>query len=78
MWEFDVGKLVVPSVFMDVDLLANLEKRYDPLTRVVSNYIGDRIFSVKASIIREVFALTSNVTLLEKIDLSEFQSGYEA
>ena len=50
----------------------SLAKRYDPLTRFVSNYIGDRLFSIIAPLIREVFALTS------KNDLSEFQSKYEA
>ncbi len=43
-----MGKLVVPNMFLDVDLLVSLEKRYDPLTRVVSNYKGDRFFGVNA------------------------------
>ena len=54
IWDFDVGKLVVPSVFWDMDLLVVLAKRYDPLTRVVSNFAGDCLFDVSPSIIRDI------------------------
>ena len=53
---------------MDVDLLVSLAKRYDPLTRVVSNYTGDRNVVVTPLVIRDVFSLTSKVALLKKID----------
>ena len=55
-----------------------LAKRYDPLTRVVSNFAGDHLFVVSPSIIREVFGLSKNNALLERIDLSQLQSTYEA
>ena len=71
MWEFDVGKLVVPTVFWDVDLMVSLANRYDPLTRVVRNFASDRLFFVTPPIIREIFDLTKNNALLEKIDLSQ-------
>ena len=32
VWEFDIGKLTVPIVFFDNDLLKDLAKRYDPIT----------------------------------------------
>ena len=38
--EFNVGKLVVPRVFVDVDLLMDMAKRYDLVMRVVNNYAG--------------------------------------
>ena len=59
-----MGKLVVPSVFFDIDLLASLVKRYDPLSRVVSNYTSERLFGVNAQVIREFFMLTTNEALL--------------
>ncbi len=43
-----MDKLVAPGVFLDVDLLVSLAKRYDPLTRVVINYTSDRVFGVNA------------------------------
>ena len=57
---------------MDVDLSVSLAKRYEPLTRVVSNYIGERLFSLNAQVVRELFMLTYNKALLERIDLSKF------
>ena len=48
-----------------------LAKRYDPLTRVVSNFSGDCLFVFSPSIIREVFGLSKNNALLERIDLSQ-------
>ena len=69
---------MVLSVYLDFDLLMSLGKNYDHLTKVVSNFAGDRLFAMTAPIIRELSTLTSNVSLLEKVDLSEFQSRYEA
>ena len=66
-----MGKLVVPSIFWDVDLLVTLAKRYDPLTRIVSNFAGDCLFAISPSLIKEVFGLSKNNALLEKIDLSQ-------
>ena len=43
-----MGKLVMPSVFLDIDLLVEMEKRYNPLTRVVSNNVGKWFFVVIA------------------------------
>ena len=65
-------------MFWDVDLLVSLAKRYDPLTRVVSNFSDDHFFVVSPSIIRDVFCLSKNNALLERIDLSQLQSTYEA
>lgn len=31
IWELDVGKLVVPGVFMDVDLLTQIAHNYGPI-----------------------------------------------
>ncbi len=40
VWDFDVGRLILPSVFMDEDLLIALAKRYDPVLWVVRNVSG--------------------------------------
>ncbi len=58
-------------MFWEVDLLVSLAKRYDPLTRVVSNFFGDRLFVVSPPLIREVLGLSTNNDLLERIDLSQ-------
>ena len=46
VWEFDVGKLVVPRVFVESDLLMDMAKRYDLVTRVLRKYVGERLFVV--------------------------------
>ena len=40
--------------------------------------MGEQLFVVTTPIIREVFILTQNIVLLEKIELGEFQSRYKA
>ena len=62
----------MPRVYLDIDFLVEMEKRYKPLTRVVSNYVGEWLFVVSSQVIREVFILNPNVALLEKIDLRKF------
>ena len=47
----------MPKVFVDIDLLVDIAKKYDPITRVVSNYIGEWLFVVSTQVIREVFML---------------------
>ena len=68
----------MPRVFVDTDLLVDMAKRYDLVTRVLRNYARERLFSMLAQVIREFFMLNSNTTMLERIDLGEFQSMYEA
>ena len=40
MWNFDLGKLVVPSVFMDYDLLEAIAINYDQDIRMVRRTDG--------------------------------------
>ena len=54
---------------MDANLLMDLVKRYEPITRVVKNYAGERLFVVTTPMVREVLMLSTNDALLEKIDL---------
>ena len=48
----------------------SLAKRYDPLTKVFSNSFGNHLFFVSPPVIKEVFGLSKNNALLERIDLS--------
>lgn len=40
IWNFDLGKLVVPRVFMDSDLLTTVSQNYDPIARIVKGIFG--------------------------------------
>ena len=55
-----MGKLVVPKVFMDSSLMMDLAKRYDPITQLLKNHASDRLFSIIAPMIKEVFILSTN------------------
>lgn len=40
IWQFDLGKLVVPSVFLDADVMIQIAKNYDPITREIRDARG--------------------------------------
>lgn len=78
VWEFDIGKLIIPTIFFDDDLLTNMAKKYDPINRVVKNHVGDNLFRVSPKMIREVFKLNPNHVVHEKIDMEDLQDIYDA
>ena len=45
-WNFDLRKLVVPSVFMDYDLLEAMAKNYDQATRVVRRVDSEILITI--------------------------------
>ena len=55
IWNFDLGKLVVPSVFMDYDLLEAIARNYDQAIRVVRRTDGVPLI-ISPDEIREFFA----------------------
>ena len=57
IWNFDLGKLVVPSVFMDYDLLEAIAKNYDQTLRVIRRDDGEILITISPEEIREVFNL---------------------
>ena len=55
VWNFDLGKLVVPRVFMDYDLIEAIAKTYDQVIRVIRRTNGMPLISISREEIREVF-----------------------
>lgn len=72
VWEFDIGKLVVPGVFFDSDLLSDMAKKYHHITRIVKNHAGDNLFRVSLALISKFFKLNPNHVIHETIDMDEF------
>lgn len=72
IWEFDIEKLIFPGVFFDSDLLVDMAKKYDPITKIVKNHVGDNLFRVSPELIREVFKLNPNHYVHETIDMEDF------
>ena len=76
VWKFEIGKLIVPIVFFDSDLLTNLAKKYDPIMGWVKNHARVNIFRVSPKLIREVFNLNPNHVVHEVIDIDDIQARY--
>lgn len=68
VWNFDLGKLVVPGVFMDSNLLIAISKNYDPITRIVRRLDGEPLIRINAEEIQEVFSLEPVTNYHEPID----------
>lgn len=39
-WRLDMGKLIVPNMYLDIDLLKANVANYDPIVRVVRTHFG--------------------------------------
>ena len=46
IWNLDLGKLVVPNVFMDSNLLMDIAKIYHPTIRVVRRMDGECLIKI--------------------------------
>ena len=78
VWEFDIGKLTVPTIFFDSDLLVDLAKKYDPITGWVKNHAGVNLLRVCPELFSEVFNLNPNHAVHENIDMDDLQARYDA
>jgi hypothetical protein len=45
-WRYDMGKLIVLNVFLDIDLLRVVVGRYDPVTWVVCDNDGKILLTI--------------------------------
>lgn len=78
IWELDVGKLIVPGVFMDVDLLTQIANNYDSNTRTMRNVNGGSIIEITNEEFRRVFQLSEVSNYLEPINFEMLAKVYEA
>lgn len=52
-----MGKLIIPNVYMDVDLLKDITSRYDPVSKVVRTFDGVDMVRIIGKEIEEIFDL---------------------
>ena len=57
-WMYDMGKLVVPNVFLDVDLLRAAAARYDLVTQIIRDNDGKVLLSINKEEVQQVFDLS--------------------
>ncbi len=74
IWNFDLGKLVVPSVLMGYDLLEAMAKSYDQATRVVRRVDGEILITISPEEIREVFHLGPLTRYHVPINLTDLEN----
>ena len=68
-----MGKLVVPNVFPDVDLLRAVAIRYDPITRVIRDNDGGVLLEINRYVIQQTFDLSEPNDDLVPINLEEMK-----
>lgn len=76
IWELDVGKLIVPGVFMDVDLLTQIANNYDPVAKCVRNVNGGSLIEINDDELRKVFKLGEVSNYLEPINFDTLAQVY--
>lgn len=78
IWELDVGKLIVPRVFMDMDLLTQTANNYDPNTQTIKNVNGGSLIEINDDEFRNVFRLSEVSNYLESINFETLGQVYNA
>ena len=58
-WRFDLEKVVVPNVFVDVELINVLAKHYEPSTRTVRKLDGMPLLVITKSYVEQCFRLST-------------------
>lgn len=76
IWEMDVGKLAVPKVFMDVDLLTQIAYNYHPITKSVRDVNGKTLIEINDEEFRNVFGLGEFSNYLEPINFKSLAQVY--
>lgn len=56
-WKMDMGKLVVPNVYVDVDLVKDIAARYDPVSKNFRACNGAEVIKITKEGIAEAFKL---------------------
>lgn len=72
-WMYDMGKLVVPNVFPDIDLLRVVAMGYDLVTWVIRDNDGRVLLSINIEGVQHVFDLSEPSVYLVPINLEEMK-----
>ena len=77
VWKFDLGKLVMPMVFKDIDLLLELVSRYDEITHKVNDINGEVFLRIDVDSIREAFNLHALEEATYSVNLEMFHKDFD-
>lgn len=70
-YNLDMGKLIVPYVYIDVELLKEVAANYDPVIRMIRTFDRIKMVRVTKEEMVEVFKLTEWSEDMVKIDEKE-------
>lgn len=76
IWKLDAGKLIVPRVLMDVDLLTQIAHNYDFVARCIRNVNGRALIEINDDEFRKVFKLSEVSNYLEPINFETLAQVY--
>lgn len=62
-WNLNFGKLVMPNVFVNIELIRALEKNYNPKTRVIHWHNGSQFMIITRDYIFMVFQLDASLEM---------------
>lgn len=77
VWRNDLGKLVYPTVFRDLDLFEDLIEGYDPITHQILDVYGRVLLKIGAEEIREAFGPSPTDQVTHEIDFTTFENAFE-
>lgn len=76
IWNFDLGKLVVPEVSMVSDLLTIVALNYDLVARMVRRIDGECLMKIIIQDIQEVFRMEPTADYHEVINFQGLEKEY--
>ena len=77
VWRYDLGKLVMPIMFKDVDLLLELLSRYDKITHKVKDINMKLFLKIDGDSIRQAFNLHALEETTYSVNMEVFGKDFE-
>ena len=74
-WRLDLGKIVIPNVFVDIELINLLDKHYEPTIKIVRKLDGMPLLVITKSCVEQYFRLSTQA--LTKIDIEHSKNEYQ-
>lgn len=76
LWDLNMGRLIVPNVYMDVDLLKDIASKYDLVSRAVRAYDGVVMVKITSEEIEKVFDLHERNSNMLPLDMDTIREEH--
>lgn len=68
--------MVVPAIFLDIDLLLDLVERYDPITHEIKDVDGNVLLKIDIDSIRKAFNLHLADEVTDSVDFKILDEAF--